>query len=104
MMQRMDWSKAKMPVGKRPDPPAPRLMRHLWTVRKSEPDRSITAGVYRNPYGRELRIHWGERPDNLLDSLLSRTDDAPLEFRANELRAVLLEQGWTAADAGEDSR
>lgn len=91
----MDWSKVKTPVQKRPDPPAPQLMRHLWTVRNSSPDRSITAGIYRNEYGRELRIHWGERPDNLLDSRLSRTDDAPLEARANELRAVLLEQGWS---------
>jgi hypothetical protein len=59
----------KTPVQKRPDPPAPRLLRHLWTVRNSSPDRSITADIYRNTYGLELCIHCGERPDNLLDSL-----------------------------------
>jgi hypothetical protein len=31
---------------------------------------------------------------NLLDSLLSRDGDGPLQFRADELKAVLLEQGW----------
>jgi hypothetical protein len=44
--------------------------------------------------GRELRVHYGERVDNLLDSLLSRSGDEPLEFRARELRAVLEGQGW----------
>jgi hypothetical protein len=34
--------------------------------------------------------------DNLIDSLLSPTDAAPLEFRADKLRAVLVEQGWTS--------
>jgi hypothetical protein len=43
--------------------------------------------------GRELRVHYGANVNNLLDSLLSRTGDSQLEFRADDLRAVLLEQG-----------
>ena len=33
----------------------------------------------------------------LLDSLLSRTDDAPLEHHTGENRAVLEQQGWASA-------
>jgi hypothetical protein len=54
--------------------------------------RSITAGIYQVATGRELRVHSGPDVDNLLDSLLSRDGDVPLEFRATELRAVVARQ------------
>ena len=44
--------------------------------------------------GRELRVVNGDNPNDLYDSLLSRTGDEPLEVRADGLRAVLLDQGW----------
>jgi hypothetical protein len=60
------------------------------------PSRSVTAGIYENPYGRELRVYYASDENNLLDSLLSRTDDGPLD-RAGEIRIVLEQQGWTEA-------
>jgi hypothetical protein len=52
----MDWDRVKSPPSKRPDPPAPTLLRLLWTMRKSRegefvltPDRVITAGDLPNP-------------------------------------------------------
>ena len=63
------------------------------------PDRTITAGIYRTDAGLELRVVNGDNPNDLYDSLLSRDGDAPLEFRADELKAVLTEQGWTRKDA-----
>lgn len=81
---------------KRPDPPAPRLIRTLWVMTRP-PNKSVTAGIYETLFGSELRVYYGQDENNLLDSLLSRTDDAPLEHRASEIRAVLDSQGWTPA-------
>jgi hypothetical protein len=36
-----------------------------------------------------------ENTENLVDSLLSREGDSPLESRAEQLRVVLIESGWT---------
>ena len=41
-----------------------------------------------------LRVHVGSDATNLVDSLLSREGDLLLTFRADELKAVLVEQGW----------
>ena len=75
--------------------PAPKLMlvRTLWTMTRL-PNKPITAAIYEVESGRELRVHVGNDPNNLVDSRLSREGDDPLEFRADELKAVLLEQGW----------
>lgn len=80
----------------RRDPPSPPLVRTLWVMTRS-PNKSVTAGIYGHPYGHELRVYYGQDEHNLLDSLLSRTGDAPLEHRAGEIRGVLEQQGWTAA-------
>lgn len=82
----------------RPEPAAPRLIRTLWVMTRP-PNRSVTAGIYENVYGRELRTYYGQDENNVVDSLLSRTGDAPLEQRAGELRAVLVSQGWVDSQA-----
>jgi hypothetical protein len=64
------------------------LAHSLWTPAK--PQRSVAAAIYVTAAGREWRVSYGT-PDNLLDSLLSRTDDGPLEARAADVRAVLEE-------------
>jgi hypothetical protein len=60
-------------------------------------NRSVTCGIYESTFGRELRTYYGSDENNLLDSLLSRTGDEPLEQRASDLRAVLETQGWAVA-------
>ena len=57
----------------------------------------MTAGIYQTMFGHELRVYYNQDESNLLDSLLCRTDEKPLERRACELRAVLESLGWTAA-------
>jgi hypothetical protein len=73
------------------------LARALWTMTRP-PNKPITAAIYDVESGRELRVHVGTDPNNLVTSLLSRDGDGPLEVRANELRAVLLEQGWSGLE------
>jgi hypothetical protein len=93
----MDWDRVYTDGPKPPDPPAPTLLRMLWTM--TQPGKKpIPAAIYQTAVGRELRVHIGADADNLIDSLLSRTNDVPLEARASELRAVLLEQGWAPED------
>ena len=82
--------------------PKMELARVLWTMWKSRdersvfgPDRSVTAAIYVTDAGRELRVHYGANINNLLDSLLSREGDAPLEARADHLRSILREQKWS---------
>jgi hypothetical protein len=92
----VDWSKVNTPAARQPDPPAPTLIRTLWTMTRP-PNKSVTAGIYRHPLGHELRVYYGQHEHNLLDSLLSRTDDVPLEYRAAELRLVLEQADWAAS-------
>lgn len=80
-------------VGHAPRAPTLQLQRTLWTMTRH--DKTVTAAIYLTDVGRELRVHYGADVDNLLDSLLSRTGDAPLEVRAADLRSVLTAQGWT---------
>jgi hypothetical protein len=91
----VDWSKVNTPAARRPDPPAPTLIRTLWVMTRP-PNKSVTAGIYQTQFGHELRVYDGQNENNVLDTLLSRTDDVPLEHRACELRAVLDQHGWTA--------
>lgn len=65
--------------------------RTLWTMTKG--DRSIAAAIYVTNVGRELRVTLGEA--ELLDSMLSRTGDEPLEQRADEMRRALEDKGWS---------
>jgi hypothetical protein len=89
-----DWSTANhIPAGL-PGPQAPRLIRTLWVMTR-QPNKSITAGIYDNPYGRELRVYYGQDENNVVSTSLSRTGEAPLEQEAATIRAVLEEQGWT---------
>jgi hypothetical protein len=94
----MDWAASHHKAARRSDPAAPRLLRTLWVMARP-PNKSVTAGIYETAFGHELRVYYAQQEDNLLDSLLSRTDDAPLEHRAGEIRAVLEQQGWTPASA-----
>jgi hypothetical protein len=82
---------------RRADPPAPKLVRTLWVMTRP-PNKSVTCGIYENVFGRELRTYYSSDESNLLDSVLSRTGDEPLQHRAGELRAVLVSQGWSAPD------
>jgi len=89
----MDFDLIYTPIAKRPDPAAPTLLRHLWTMTKPG-KKPITAAIYQRTAGRELRIHRGADADDLIDSLLSRGGELPLTFRADERMALLLEHGW----------
>ena len=82
--------------GARLDPPAPKLIRTLWVMTRPR-NKSVTAGIYENPYGHELRVYYGQDENNIVSTELSRTDDAPLERQANVIREVLMSQGWMSA-------
>ena len=71
-------------------PPKLELVRTLWTMR-SAVGKELTAAIYAVATGRELRVSLGEE---LIESRLSRTDDAALDKRAEELRALLETKGW----------
>jgi hypothetical protein len=60
--------------------------------RAQRPQAILTAAIFRTDTGYELRIGFSET--NLIHSELSRTGHAPLILRADDLRQVLLEQGW----------
>jgi hypothetical protein len=84
----------------RREPRLPRLLlaRTLWTLTKA-PAGSVMAAIYITDTGRELRVTAGDAAQ-LLDSLLSRSGDEPLERRAAELRQRLESHGWSPARAG----
>lgn len=71
------------------------LARTLWTMTKGA-TKSVMAAIYITDTGRELRVTAGDAA-HLLDSLLSRQGDAPLERRAAELRDLLEIHGWSIA-------
>ena len=60
--------------------------------RLQRPEAILTAAIYETDIGMELRI--GFSLTNLIHSELSRKGDAPLLARAEDLRLVLLGQGW----------
>jgi hypothetical protein len=90
----VDWSTAHH-APKRQEPPTLQLIRTLWVVTRP-PNRSITAGIYENPCGHELRVYYGQDENNVVSTSLSRASDEPLEHEASEIRAVLESKGWTA--------
>jgi hypothetical protein len=76
-------------------PRQPRLehVRDLWQMhRPHRPQHVLTPAIFRTDTGYELRIGFSET--NLIHSELSRNGHAPLLIRADDLRQVLLEQGW----------
>jgi hypothetical protein len=60
--------------------------------RPHKPQAVLTAAIYQTDTGLELRVGFSET--NLIHSQLSRTGDDPLLERAEDLRLVLLGQGW----------
>lgn len=87
-----------MSVGFRPPEP-PRLphlleVRQLWQMhRPQRPQAILTAAIFQTATGLELRLGFSE--SQLIHSELSRTGDAPLLARADDLRQVLKDQGWS---------
>lgn len=71
-------------------PPTLEHIRDLWTLHWSQ--SNCTAAIWRNDFGLELRVLHG---DELIESRLSRFGDAPLLLIAEEVKANLIEQGWT---------
>jgi hypothetical protein len=65
-------------------------VRDLWTLYWSQ--STCTAAIWRNDFGLELRVLHG---DELIESRLSRFGEAPLLLIADEVKANLIEQGWT---------
>jgi hypothetical protein len=62
------------------------------------PTRIVTAALYDHPVGTELRVYLEpESANDLLNSHVERFDIGVLETRAEALRAILLEKGWTDA-------
>lgn len=84
---------------RQPRVPRLRLARTLWTMTKA-PGKSVMAAIYITDTGRELRVTTGDDA-HLLDSMLSRTGDGPLEERATELLRLLEVHGWSHARLGE---
>lgn len=76
-----------------PRPPEPKIVRTLWRVQKSQ--RVIAARIERHPYGRELVIAFESGDEDVLETRLERTGTAMLERRAEEVRALLTEKGWS---------
>ena len=60
--------------------------------RPHRPQAILTAAIFQADTGLELRIGFSDT--NLIHSELSRKSDAPLLARAEDLRVVLLGQGW----------
>jgi hypothetical protein len=81
------WDERMTP---RPKPPKMVLVRTLWTMTRL-PKQADHGSDLR---ARERRVHVDNDPNNLVDSLLSREGDLPLTFWADELKAILLGQGW----------
>ena len=92
----MDWSTANHKPRPHTVPAAPRLIRTLCVMTR-RPNKSVTAGIYEHPLGRELRVYYGQDENNIVSTEVSRTGDGPLEHHASELRIVLESTGWTAA-------
>jgi hypothetical protein len=62
------------------------------------PHRIVTAALYGHPAGTELRVYLEpEAAGDLLHSHVERFDAGVLETRAEALRVMLLEKGWTDA-------
>lgn len=77
----------------RPEPVIPpdplEHVRDLWTLHGIQ--STVTASIYRNVFGLELRI---DLAGELMHSQLSRHGEQPLILRADRVKAELIEQGW----------
>lgn len=59
------------------------------------PAKRIEAAIFVTDFGRELRVTMGG--SDLVESMLSRIGDEPLEQRAAEMRRALEDKGWRDA-------
>ena len=80
--------------GKRAPEPPIEMVRVLWRYR-GVTGKLVTAAIYRVLTGLELRVDYH---GDVRETQLSRTGEGPLTIRADALRAVLEEQGWTPAE------
>jgi hypothetical protein len=53
----------------------------------------VVAALYEHPAGQELRVFFERHPDNIAHTQVDR-DVRVLDAKAEQLRGVLLEQGW----------
>ena len=67
-------------------------MRDLWTLHGIQ--SKVTAAIYRNDFGLELRI---DLAGEFKHSQLSRHGEQPLILRAERVKAELIEQEWFPA-------
>jgi hypothetical protein len=65
-------------------------IRDLWTLNGVR--STCTAAIWRNDFGLELRV---ENNGDLVESRLSRVGEGPLLLIADQVKANLIEQGWT---------
>ena len=77
------------PPGPRKRPPTLEHVRDLWTLHGIQ--SSVTAAIWRNDFGLELRVDLG---GELMHTQLSRHGEQPLILRAERVKADLIEQGW----------
>jgi hypothetical protein len=77
----------------RPEPvPQPDPLEHVrdvWSLQGIQ--STVTAAIYRNVFGLELRI---ELAGELIESRLSRVGEEPLLLIAEQAKADLIKQGW----------
>jgi hypothetical protein len=78
------------PPGPRKRPATLEHVGDLWTLNFAQ--STCTAAIWRNDFGLELRVLHG---DELVESRLSRFGETPLPLISDELKANLIEQGWT---------
>ena len=77
------------PPGPQKRPTTLEHIRDVWTLRGIT--SNVTAAIWRNDFGLELRVLHGEE---LIESRLSRVGEAPLLLIADQVKANLIEQGW----------
>jgi hypothetical protein len=64
--------------------------------------RVVTAAIYRTETGPDLRLTYGT-DHNIVETLTSGVDDAPLLARAAEVRQRLKELGWHPVESAGSS-
>jgi hypothetical protein len=71
----------------------PPLLEHLRDVWKLNGIQSnVTAAIWRNDFGLELRV---DLAGELIESRLSRLGETPLLLIADEVKSTLIAQGWS---------
>lgn len=91
----------EMSIGLAPQvPPAPQrdLVRVLWRLRGAT--KVTSACVYRTAAGMELSIEWSI--DDIFLTEFFPDECAQLKARADELRRVLLDKGWSEVSDAAD--